>query len=312
MVKEISFHSTGYIAMGGWFPGMRALGHARSLSGLRHSQPVEKCRRIRSSSSGTPGNIENVSSRSFQWTVPFGVSVAAAIGGMFGSGLTNQVLNQPETSTKQEERVRKYRKIAREQSNFADKPHGCSDVHWYEDVVSEPGSQKVLSADDLLQEKHPILEDDHMFSAFVARGLINDIEGYFVKDRREFKAIVALGREVAGFPRIVHGGLTAAIFDEVFGGLLFCLKSNTSSINILDKLPSYTVSLEVAYKSKIAADSTVLCTAVVDKVEGRKLYMTAELRDGPEGRIYATSKALFVRPRLSKFISDLSKYVFSR
>lgn len=298
--------------MGGWFNGVRAVGHARSLGGFHRARPAQHYRRIRSSSSGRSSNLESASSKSFQWGIPVGVSVAAAIGGMFGSGLTNQVLNQSETSTKQEERVRKYREIAREQSKFADKPHGCSDVNWYKDIVSEPGSKKVLSADDLLQEKHPILEDDHMFSAFVARGLINDIEGYFIKERKQFKAIVALGREVAGFPRIVHGGLTAAIFDEVFGGLLFCLKSNTSSINILDRLPSYTVSLEVAYKSKIAADSTVLCTAVVDRVEGRKLYMTAELRDGPNGKVYATSKALFVRPRLSKFIMDLSKYICSR
>lgn len=298
--------------MGGWFPGVRAIGHARSLGGFQCGRSPHYYRRIRSSSSGSSSNIETVSSSSFQWGVPFGISVAAALGGMFGSGLTNQVLNQSEASAKQEERVRKYREIAREQSNFQDKPHGCSDVEWYNDVVSEKGSRKVLSADDLLQEKHPILEDDHMFSAFVARGLINDIEGYFIRDKKEFKAIVALGREVAGFPRIVHGGLTAAIFDEVFGGLLFCLKSNASGINILDRLPSYTVSLEVAYKSKIAADSTVLCTATVDKVEGRKMYMTAELRDGPNGKVYATSKALFVRPRLSKFVIDLSKYLFSR
>jgi acyl-coenzyme A thioesterase PaaI-like protein len=298
--------------MGGWFPGVRAIGHARSLSGLRCTRPSQRYRRIRSSSKASSNNIEHVSSRSFQWGVPFGVSIAAAVGGMFGSGLTNQVLNQSEAPSKQEERVRKYREIAREQSKFSDKPHDCSDVEWYKDIASEPGSKKVLSADDLLQEKHPILEDDHMFSAFVARGLINDIEGYFIKDRKEFKAIVALGREVAGFPRIVHGGLTAAIFDEVFGGLLFCLKSNNASFNILDRLPSYTVSLEVAYKAKIAADSTILCTAIVDKVEGRKMYMTAELRDGPNGKIFATSKALFVRPRLSKFIVDLSKYLISR
>lgn len=299
--------------MGSWLPGVRAIGHARSLGGLRCTRTSRRYRRIRSSSSNASlNNIENVSSKSFQWGVPFGVSIAAAVGGMFGSGLTNQVLNQSEPLSKPEERVQKYREIAREQSNFSDKPHGCSDVEWYKDIVSEPGSEKVLSADDLLEEKHPILEDDHMFSAFVARGLINDIEGYYIRDKKEFKAIVALGREVAGFPRIVHGGLTAAIFDEVFGGLLFCLKSNTASINILDRLPSYTVSLEVAYKAKIAADSTVLCTAVVDKVEGRKMYMTAELRDGPNGKIYATSKSLFVRPRLSKFIMDLSKYLFSR
>ena len=38
---------------------------------------------------------------------------------------------------------------------------------------------------------------------------------------------------------------------------------------------AYTVSLEVQYKSKIAAGSTVLCTTEVESMEGRKLWMRA-------------------------------------
>ena len=112
------------------------------------------------------------------------------------------------------------------------------------------------------------------FSAFIARGIINDIEGYYVPQDKKFNAVVALGKEVAGFPRIVHGGLTAAIFDEAFGGLLFSLKKS-GALKFLG--PAYTVQLEVSYKSKISADSTILCSARLDKVEGRKLWMTATM-----------------------------------
>lgn len=44
--------------------------------------------------------------------------------------------------------------------------------------------------------------------------------------RPRFYSVISLGREVCGFPRIVHGGLTAAIIDESFGGLLFALKQS--------------------------------------------------------------------------------------
>lgn len=147
------------------------------------------------------------------------------------------------------------------------------------------------------------------FSAFVARGIINDMEGFYVPDAKKFNAVVALGREVAGFPRIVHGGLTAAIFDEAFGGLLFSLKK---SGGVTFWGPAYTVQLEVTYKSKIAADSTILCSAKLDKVEGRKLWMTATMSDGPTGRVYATSKALFVTPKPQKLFADIFKYAVSR
>lgn len=116
-----------------------------------------------------------------------------------------------------------------------------------------------------------------VFSAFVGKGIVDDLHGFYSPDTRTFKTIISLGRvsgrgadegqmlvlrvcgapmacppsysvafanhcrpaqpglpatraaagalqEVCGFPRVVHGGLTAAIIDESFGGLLFALK----------------------------------------------------------------------------------------
>ena len=47
---------------------------------------------------------------------------------------------------------------------------------------------------------------------------------YYDVARQRFTAVVRLGEKVCGWPRIVHGGLTAAIIDESLGGLLFGLK----------------------------------------------------------------------------------------
>jgi len=147
------------------------------------------------------------------------------------------------------------------------------------------------------------------FSAFVSRGIINDLEGWYVPSAKRFNAVVSLGREVAGFPRVVHGGLTAAIFDEAFGGLLFSLKK-TGGVNFWG--PAYTVQLEVSYKSKIPAGATVLCAAEVESVDGRKLWMKAIMSDGPDGKIYATARALFVAPKMQRLVVDVVKYVAQR
>jgi hypothetical protein len=90
-----------------------------------------------------------------------------------------------------------------------------------------------------------------------------------------FYSVVSLGREVCGFPRVVHGGLTAAIIDESFGGLLFSLKQ-AGALSFWG--PAYTVQLEVSYKAKISAGRTVLCTTEVESAEGRKLWMKAVVR----------------------------------
>ena len=109
---------------------------------------------------------------------------------------------------------------------------------------------------------------------------------------------------------MVHGGLTAAIFDEVFGGLLFSLKKDG---NIKTSWgPSYTVALEVAYKAKIPAGSTILCTAELESIQGRKMWFQATMRDGPDGKEYATARALFVSPKPHKMALDVVKYVGRR
>jgi acyl-coenzyme A thioesterase PaaI-like protein len=181
---------------------------------------------------------------------------------------------------------------------------------WAAKISREPGVVKVLDAETLLAQDHPFLEDDHMFSAFVQRGIIKDINGYYNAKVNKFLAVVALGREVAGFPKVVHGGLTAAIFDEAFGGLLFSLKKDGNVATSWG--PAYTVALEVAYKHKIPAGATVLCSAELESLEGRKMWFKATMTDGPEGKVYATARALFVSPKPHKMVWDVVKYVGRR
>lgn len=66
--------------------------------------------------------------------------------------------------------------------------------------------------------------------------------------------------------------------------------------------------LNVSYKAKIPAGSKVLCLANVESTEGRKLWMHAEMRDKPDGKVYATARALFVAPKTHKFLLDVIKY----
>lgn len=46
------------------------------------------------------------------------------------------------------------------------------------------------------------------------------------RPRSRFYAVVSLGRNICGHPRIVHGGLTAALIDETLGCLMFALKNS--------------------------------------------------------------------------------------
>lgn len=52
--------------------------------------------------------------------------------------------------------------------------------------------------------------------------------------------------EICGYPRIVHGGLTAAVVDECLGFLMFALKHQRA---LPFWGPAYTVHLEIDYKN---------------------------------------------------------------
>ena len=62
-------------------------------------------------------------------------------------------------------------------------------------------------------------------------------------------------------------------------------------------------------EQKIQAGKLLLCETELESIEGRKLWMRATVRDCPDGKVYATARALFVVPRTSRLINDGFKYV---
>ena len=55
----------------------------------------------------------------------------------------------------------------------------------------------------------------------------------------------------------------------------------------------------------------LLATVQIEKIEGRKLWMNALLRDSPHGKVYAEARALFVAPSNKHLLKAGIKYVAS-
>lgn len=49
--------------------------------------------------------------------------------------------------------------------------------------------------------------------------MVQDMVCVYNRQSHQFHTIVRVGRDVCGYPKTVHGGLTAAIADESFGGV---------------------------------------------------------------------------------------------
>ena len=55
---------------------------------------------------------------------------------------------------------------------------------------------------------------------------------------------------------------------------------------------------QVAYKAPVPASTSLICTASLDSLDGRKAWVSAQVLDRPGGTLYATGKALFVIPKV--------------
>ena len=97
-------------------------------------------------------------------------------------------------------------------------------------------------------------------------------------------ATVRFGSAHEGAPGRCHGGIVAGLFDDVLGSVLSVTGDG-----------GFTGELTVRYLIGVPlhVDLTMRCR--VDRREGRKLFLLGELVLGDD--IYATAKAVFIRPR---------------
>ncbi|MGB0113643.1 MAG: PaaI family thioesterase [Ilumatobacteraceae bacterium] len=117
--------------------------------------------------------------------------------------------------------------------------------------------------------------------------------GLDIEVRRAGKdAVASLTLRAAheGAPERSHGGIVAALFDDVFG---FVLQVNA--------LSAFTGELWVRYEAGVPIGVPLLCRVRLDRHDGRKLYMTGELVVAETERVLARSTATFITIDPSRF-----------
>ena len=169
-----------------------------------------------------------------------------------------------------------------------------SNIDWVQDLFAEPDTDLLATCGAMSSNKaNTGIDPDHMFLTMLRQRLIDDICFMFNAKQQIFHTLVAIGTEVAGHPRITHGGFSASLIDETTGGLVFELKK----AGLLGEGPAFTARLEVDFRKPLPTDMVVICTAKVLSIEGRKIWVSAEMLDKPGGIVFATGKALYVTPK---------------
>jgi acyl-coenzyme A thioesterase PaaI-like protein len=185
--------------------------------------------------------------------------------------------------------------------SFLDEKEGpagtLSSEAWVMELIHEDPQSKVVfdahgEGQFMPQHLSTGLSGDHLFLSLLQNELIRDMVVIYTD--KLLHTVLRFGVPVCGHPTIVHGGLTSATFDETFGVLLYA----AGRWNHLDlEHGVFTARLEVDYKKPLPAESTIICTARIESCEGRKIWVTADITDPSRQTVYASSRALFVKPR---------------
>jgi acyl-coenzyme A thioesterase PaaI-like protein len=108
---------------------------------------------------------------------------------------------------------------------------------------------------------------------------------------REVHATFAIDARHEGAPGFAQGGVVSAAIDDAMGAVLVLLKR-----------PAVTASLTVDFRAPVLLGRELAMRAWCDEVDGRKLHMRGEVREGDV--VVADARALFLVVELSHFLQS--------
>lgn len=103
------------------------------------------------------------------------------------------------------------------------------------------------------------------------------------RDGNEAVATLTLRAAHEGAPQRSHGGIVAALFDDIYGFVL-----------TIEAQPAFTGELKIRYEAGTPIGRPLECRVRLAERDGRKLFMTGELTDIESGTVVARSTATFI------------------
>ncbi|KAL9109283.1 MAG: hypothetical protein Q9227_006038 [Pyrenula ochraceoflavens] len=93
---------------------------------------------------------------------------------------------------------------------------------------------------------------------------------------------------ISGHPYTAHGGVLAAIMDEILGHTVGLQRRHNP-----DRGPNYTARLDTHYKAPIKVPGVYVGIGWITGQKGRKLYARGQLRD-KDGKLYTEAEGIWV------------------
>ncbi|GAA6061944.1 hypothetical protein JCM10212_001986 [Sporobolomyces blumeae] len=115
-------------------------------------------------------------------------------------------------------------------------------------------------------------------------------------DKKEAVFVLHVGSGLCGHEGVVHGGLLATVLDESLG--------RTALLNLPSNI-GVTATLSLKYKKPTFAAQYIVIKTRLDDQRGRKAWVSGVI-ENTEGEKLVEAEALFVEPKMARFLSNSS------
>ncbi|KAH7349163.1 HotDog domain-containing protein [Pyrenochaeta sp. MPI-SDFR-AT-0127] len=116
--------------------------------------------------------------------------------------------------------------------------------------------------------------------------------------------LLDLHPRVNGFNGSAHGGLISTLIDEAIGSLIFVNdviykqvqrqgRSLPSNVLNMYGVAMFTASMNVRFRRPLEMSQVVVATATFNRIEGRKVFLNADVRSG-DGLVFATCEGMWM------------------
>ncbi|GAA5960251.1 hypothetical protein JCM21900_002440 [Sporobolomyces salmonicolor] len=116
------------------------------------------------------------------------------------------------------------------------------------------------------------------------------------RDKKEAVFVIHVGGGLCGHEGVVHGGLLATVLDESLG--------RTAFLNLPTNI-GVTATLNLKYRKPTFANQYIVIRTSVTEQKGRKAWVKGRI-ENTEGEVLVEAEALFVEPRMARFLSNSS------
>lgn len=164
--------------------------------------------------------------------------------------------------------------------------------------------------DQTMLDNAEFIEDHALHDSLAGNRKIAVYEVYKMNDGFDIVCLIKFGQSVTGHPGIVHGGITALLFDNTFGWAMYVRDPAvgvTANLNINYRCVHYypvvlqlnsmfgmfDIRLCVCRRYPVFANSYAVLRVRVDRVEGRKSFLSGSL-EGTDGQLLAEGTSLFI------------------